>query len=176
MQTLYFSYGSNMNLNQMDYRCPAAVPVGAVQLDNYRLAFCGSALSAVATVLPEQGSHVDGVLWRITSECEQSLDRYEGYPHLYGKEQITVTDAQGHTHSVMVYTMNTPHRDRPGIPSNAYADGILTGAEQNGIAITPILKAIQASTQEFHTQRRGVREVEQLSFVTKPKRKNWYTR
>ena len=35
----YFAYGSNMNLEQMKYRCPAAEVVENVRLENYRLAF-----------------------------------------------------------------------------------------------------------------------------------------
>ena len=38
----YFAYGSNMNLEQMKYRCPAAEVVENVRLEDYRLAFRGS--------------------------------------------------------------------------------------------------------------------------------------
>jgi 3-deoxy-D-manno-octulosonate 8-phosphate phosphatase KdsC-like HAD superfamily phosphatase len=34
---LYFAYGSNINLEQMDYRCPDATVVGPVVLENYGL-------------------------------------------------------------------------------------------------------------------------------------------
>ena len=51
----YFAYGSNMNLEQMKYRCPAAEVVENVRLENYRLAFRGRAPgNGVATVLPEK--------------------------------------------------------------------------------------------------------------------------
>ena len=71
----YFAYGSNMNLEQMKYRCPAAEVVENVRLENYRLAFRGRAPgNGVATVLPEKGSYVEGVLWKITEACEKSLD------------------------------------------------------------------------------------------------------
>lgn len=66
----YFAYGSNMNLGQMRFRCPDAEVVGNVRLEDYRLAFRGRAPgNGVATVLPEKGSCVDGVLWRITEAC-----------------------------------------------------------------------------------------------------------
>lgn len=80
-ETYYFAYGSNMNLDQMAYRCPAASVVEKVKLEGYRLTFCGRGKgSGVATILPEEGSQVEGVLWKITPECEKSLDFYEGYP------------------------------------------------------------------------------------------------
>lgn len=40
--TLYFAYGSNINLDQMAYRCPAAEVVGPVVLENYRRATCSA--------------------------------------------------------------------------------------------------------------------------------------
>ena len=39
---LYFAYGSNINLDQMAVRCPAATVVGPVVLDNYELLFRGN--------------------------------------------------------------------------------------------------------------------------------------
>ena len=92
----YFAYGSNMNLEQMKYRCPAAEVVENVRLENYRLAFRGRAPgNGVATVLPEKGSYVEGVLWKITEACEKSLDFYEGFPSFYGKESIRVKNQDG---------------------------------------------------------------------------------
>ena len=75
-ETYYFAYGSNMNLDQMAYRCPAASVVENVKLEGYRLIFCGRGKGCgVATILPEEGSQVEGVLWKITPECEKSLGR-----------------------------------------------------------------------------------------------------
>ena len=54
----YFAYGSNMNLEQMKYRCPAAEVVENVRLEDYRLAFRGKAPgNGVATVLHQGGDH-----------------------------------------------------------------------------------------------------------------------
>lgn len=100
----YFAYGSNMNLEQMKYRCPAAEVVENVRLENYRLAFRGRAPgNGVATVLPEKGSYVEGVLWKITEACEKSLDFYEGFPSFYGKESIRVKNQDGVEKEVFVY-------------------------------------------------------------------------
>ena len=38
-ERLYFAYGSNINLDQMAFRCPNAEVEGPVTLDGYRLAF-----------------------------------------------------------------------------------------------------------------------------------------
>ena len=83
-EKLYFAYGSNMNLNQMAFRCPDAEVVESVRLEGYRLAFrTNGGGNGVATILPEEGSYVDGVLWRISERDEQHLDHYEGFPFLY---------------------------------------------------------------------------------------------
>ena len=79
-EKLYFAYGSNMNLNQMAFRCPDAEVVESVRLEGYRLAFrTNGGGNGVATILPEEGSYVDGVLWRISERDEQHLDHYEGF-------------------------------------------------------------------------------------------------
>ena len=95
---LYFAYGSNINLDQMAYRCPDAEVVGPVTLEGWELLFRGS---GVATIGQKDGSTVHGLLWQLTPDCERSLDRYEGYPHLYGKEPVTVRVAQGQEFTVM---------------------------------------------------------------------------
>lgn len=91
-ETLYFAYGSNIDLEQMARRCPAAQVVGPATLENYELAFRGSGF---ATIMPKEGSVVHGLLWSITPLCEQALDRYEGYPRHYTKELATVRGADG---------------------------------------------------------------------------------
>lgn len=135
---LYFAYGSNMNLDQMAFRSPDAEVVGVVRLDDHRLTFCGSGYAGVATILPQSGSHVDGVLWNISEADERHLDFYEGYPRLYGKEPIEVTDSSGQKMTVMVYTMNAPYKECPAPPSKAYLQGIVEGCRQNGIDPSPI--------------------------------------
>ena len=68
-ESYYFAYGSNMNLDQMAYRCPAASVVEKVKLEGYRLTFCGRGKGCgVATILPVSYTHLDVYkrqLWRI---------------------------------------------------------------------------------------------------------------
>ena len=123
---LYFAYGSNINLEQMDYRCPDATVVGPVVLENYELLF---RRGGFATIAPKEGGRVHGLLWSITPECERSLDLYEGYPRFYGKEMMDV-ELDGKTISAMVYVM-TPGQEF-GIPSDHYANVIWEGYESAG--------------------------------------------
>ena len=63
-----------MNLDQMEFRCPDAEVIGNVMVKDYRLAFRGNSRgNGVASILPEQGEQVSGVLWSITEKCEKDI-------------------------------------------------------------------------------------------------------
>ena len=106
---MYFAYGSNMNLDQMAYRCPAAEAVCTAKLEGYELFFAGRPGNGVASIRPKQGGTVVGVLWKLTEACEKSLDHYEGFPALYGKETVRVRGSDGTEHRVTAYTMQEPY-------------------------------------------------------------------
>ena len=149
---LYFAYGSNINLDQMAQRCPDAQVVGPVTLENYELLFRGNLRGAgVATIAPREGSTVHGLLWNITPECERSLDYYEGYPHLYGKEPVTVHGHDGQEHTVMAYVMTELCKE-PSIPSFYYYNGILEGYRQNGLPTASLKQAWEHCVEEVHRE------------------------
>jgi len=148
---LYFAYGSNINLNQMAYRCPAAEVVGPVVLNDYKLLFRGNYRgNGVATIAPHKGRKVHGLLWRITPECEKSLDVYEGFPRLYDKQPVTVRDQNGQAVTVMAYVMTDLCRE-PAVPSNVYYNGILEGYRQNGLPTAALERAWEHSVKEVLT-------------------------
>ena len=161
-KSLYFAYGSNMNENQMAFRCPDAQAVGTVRLEGYRLTFAGNGgRRGVATILPDKGGSVDGVLWRISARDEQHLDQYEGFPNLYRKETVMVRTSRGEKIPVMAYTMNAPYRDIPAFPSWEYLNGIITGCWQHQIDSWPVLEAIQIlreSRQKIPVRKKQDRE------------------
>ena len=124
---LYFAYGSNINLDQMRYRCPDAVVYGVGVLKNYELTFWGNwSRYGVATVIPHPGTDVPVAVWEISAADEQNLDRYEGWPHLYRKEDIEVAMNDGSVVTGMVYIMNETNM-RPAYPSTSYYNTIATG-------------------------------------------------
>lgn len=147
-ERLYFAYGSNINLDQMARRCPNAEVVGPATLNGYRLAFRSQ--SGVATILPAPAKQVKGLLWRLTPECEQSLDRYEGHPHFYYKdERINVLDKAGKEYTVMAYVMSREFEWEPHMPSMPYYMGIAEGYKQNGIPFRHLHNALDACKQEI---------------------------
>lgn len=126
----YFAYGSNLNFDQMAYRCPEATVVGTAKLDDYELAFRRGYL----TILPKEGASVEGLIWSVTDHDESQLDCYEGYPTFYDKETMTVTDADGTPHEIMVYTMNAPYRDQLLPVSSRYNAVVMQGCLDAGIS------------------------------------------
>ena len=144
---LYVAYGSNLNLAQMAYRCPGATVVGASKLTDYRLLFRGSHGYGVATVEPCTGHSVPVLLWDITREHEKELDRYEGFPFLYRKEDIEVV-LDGQPVSAMVYIMNTNEGTRGefmGLPSNRYFSTIAEGYASAGFNLDVLKEAEEYS-------------------------------
>ena len=82
---VYAAYGSNLNHEQMAIRCPNAKFIGVGHLLDHRLVF-----RRVADIEHEENSEVYVGLWKITPKCLQALDRYEGFPILYGRKTIKV--------------------------------------------------------------------------------------
>ena len=149
-ENLYFAYGSNLDLEQMAQRCPAAEIGGPVRLENYALRFRGSGF---ATVAPKKGSTVHGLVWKITPNCEQSLDRYEGYPRHYTKETVAVKDAAGAEIPVMVYIMAEPYCRQPALPSPYYYRVIQRGFEANGLPVESLQAAWSRTIDEVWSGR-----------------------
>ena len=99
--TLMFAYGSNLHLEQMARRCPAAVPLGRLRLKDWRLVFRG-----VADCIQEPGAICYGGVWRITPACEKALDVYEGVASgLYEKVYIPVKRTPHGETEMLIYCM-----------------------------------------------------------------------
>lgn len=140
---IYLAYGSNMNLEQMSYRCPGAKVLGGTKLNGYRLLFRGAGCGAVATIQKNESGSVPVLLWHITPADEAALDRYEGYPYLYRKETVKVR-FEGKWVSAMVYIMND---GRPlGYPSPYYYDVIRQGYIDAGFNLSVVAKAVKDSS------------------------------
>ncbi len=122
---LYFAYGSNLNFERMDIRCPTAKAFGRAMLAGYQLVF-----DRVATLIPKEDASTPGFVWEIDEEAELSLDLYEGYPLFYRKEQVIVQMEDGTAQNVMVYLMNT---NGYSLPPQTYLDIIIYGYEDAGL-------------------------------------------
>ena len=53
-----------------------------------------------------KGSHILGELYSVTDSVVGSLDRYEGYPHFYGKELVEIELEDGSLEQAYMYIMS----------------------------------------------------------------------
>lgn len=121
---LYIAYGSNINLEQMKYRCPHSKIVGTSEIKDYELEFRG-----VATIVLSKGSTVPVLIWELDERDLPTLNHYEGYPRLYRQEKMSF-ELSGKTCTGMAYLMNY---GKLAPPSRQYYNTILQGYRESGL-------------------------------------------
>ena len=104
MGKIYVAYGSNLSEEQMAYRCPSAKIIGTGLLRDWRLMFKGDLPNSYATVERWEGYDVPVLVWNLTVADEKRLDRYEGYPKAYIKQDVEVEMKDDKKITGMVYT------------------------------------------------------------------------
>jgi hypothetical protein len=121
----YAAYGSNLNVEQMKFRCPGAEMVGTAVIYGYRLMFKGSLTGSYLTIEPDPSSRVPVGIWKVTDKDVKALNAYEGYPRFYYKRPFNLFCSDGHRHKVFAYIMHEDHEF--GIPSAYYLSTCLAG-------------------------------------------------
>ena len=116
---LYFAYGSNLNLAQMYMRCPDSEVVGPGTLYGYKLMF-----RQHLDVEKDHRYQVEGTLFSVSEKDLEYLDRYEGVPRYYTREQVVISN---YTEDLIafVYIMRNQHHTSP--PSVGYWDIVSEG-------------------------------------------------
>lgn len=136
----YVAYGSNLNISQMSRRCPTAIIYGKGVLKNWTLTFRAMRGPAYATIEKNNDSAVPVAVWEIDRRSEEALDRYEGFPYFYYKENVVVEMEDGDTIRGMAYIMN--HCAIPGIPSYSYVRTIQEGYLDNNLDMKYLDKSL----------------------------------
>ena len=144
---LYTAYGSNLNIRQMKHRCPGARLYGTGVIKNFELQFKGKPHSAFATIAPKDGASVPVAVWEISKRNEQALDRYEGYPSHYFKQDVSV-QVDGKEITAMAYVMNL--KMNFGLPSPYYYEIVLEGYEDCRLNPAALAQALRESTVQFY--------------------------
>ena len=83
--SLYFAYGSNMNVEQMRRRIPDARVVGRAVLKGWRVVE-----RLYADIEKSSGGRVYGVLYLLSAKEMRRLDTFEGYPRAYDCGKVIV--------------------------------------------------------------------------------------
>lgn len=145
---LYVAYGSNLNIRQMKHRCPTAKLYGTGEIKDYELQFKGHPDSAFATIAPKEGASVPVAVWEIQPRDEKSLDRYEGYPSHYFKQNVPV-QLDGEEVNAMVYIMNL--KMGFGLPSPYYYQTVHEGYNDCGLNTDVLNTAVKESAERFYS-------------------------
>ena len=146
----YLAYGSNLNKEQMGFRCPGAKAVGTAVLENYALMFKGSGTGAYLTIEPKFGERVEVGVWEVNERHERLLDRYEGFPTFYYKKNVSVavTLSDGNVKEIpaFVYIMceNRPY----GLPSAEYIEICMAGFKNFGFDLDNLGKALELTAEK----------------------------
>jgi len=141
---LYVAYGSNMNLDQMEYRCPKSVVVGVGILKGWKLEF-----NYHANVYRSDDMHdeVPVLVWDIDDSEWSWLDSYEGFPYYYYKDTVDVW-VDGKRKKAIVYVMTDNGMDKKlrshntVLPSQSYFSCIEEGYIANGIDTEYLYKVL----------------------------------
>jgi gamma-glutamylcyclotransferase (GGCT)/AIG2-like uncharacterized protein YtfP len=130
----YWAYGMNTNLDSMSSRCPGAVCLGHAWINNYEFAF-----RTHADITKKLGARCHGVLWDISLDDLQALDRLEGFPYYYTRFHVKVCTDNFFVFAMTYQMTDQSHTQSPG---PGYLETVIEGYEQNGVPIDQIDHAI----------------------------------
>lgn len=128
----YFAYGSNLDDVQLRQRCPGATLETVGTLQDFRLEFTVRSAgwdAGAADVVEYPGGRVWGLVFDLTDEDLESLDRFEGYPEHYGRFVARIDTLDG-TLDSWVYSAERKHAFVA--PSRRYIEIIRAAAVRHG--------------------------------------------
>ena len=160
---LYVAYGSNLNIQQMRLRCPTAKFVGTGIVEDHELQFKGAANHSYATIAENEGETVPVAVWELQPRDEKFLDRYEGYPSHYFKQDISVKMDNGEEVTGMVYIMDL--KQKFGMPSAGYLMTVYDGYNDCKLDVEYLKNAVRNSAVKFAAELS-----EELLSAIKPKK------
>jgi gamma-glutamylcyclotransferase (GGCT)/AIG2-like uncharacterized protein YtfP len=148
LKLYYFAYGSNMNWEQMQRRCPSAKFVCVARLKDYRFAIarhsrlrnCGT-----ANIFVETGSEVWGIVYDVSEQELRILDDFEDG---YRRERMLVLAIGNSQSSVEVLVYMAEKEDNVPLPSSEYKQLVVAGAKHWNIPeiYLLMLEQLQAAT------------------------------
>jgi hypothetical protein len=108
--TVHFAYGSNMSRRLMQIRCPAAQAIGVTAVRGWRFIIMREGF---ASIVPEPGGIVYGVLWRLSPRDLAAINAYESLDSgLYVRRTLPVR-LHGQTMPALAYVSGRRGEGRP---------------------------------------------------------------
>jgi gamma-glutamylcyclotransferase (GGCT)/AIG2-like uncharacterized protein YtfP len=135
MTNVYFSYGSNMDVNKLKQICSSSKLLGVARVRGYRLSFSIESeywiwKGGVGDIIRDDGSEVWGLIYELSDSDLDTLDKYEVAPPVYRRISIEAMSAEKKVPGVWTYEV----AEKKGfvLPSKAYLDIIKSAAEKYG--------------------------------------------
>lgn len=156
---LYFAYGSNLDYTRMFSRCKSAKVYGYAELEGYKLVFMeNNSGRIVANLVESEGAITPGMIYDIVDSDIEVLDKYEGYPYVYGRETIKV-GYKGSEIECVTYVMAEEYYFRTkyatnkvvrgyGVPKRDYFNFILNGYVMFNLPQKKLLEAYEYSREK----------------------------
>lgn len=157
---LFFAYGSNMNPEQILSRCFKPEACAVARLADYGLSFYGASRrwdGGEATVTPQPGEEVWGVVYKLTHPDSERLDSWQDVrldgTGAYFHYPTEVVDAEGNSYPVLIYKRFLSGESNP--PSEEFMATVIAGAVHHGLptAYVEKLKGINCVTASFPAPR-----------------------
>lgn len=144
----YFAYGSNLDLMQMQLKCPDAQFVSTARLDGYKICFPRRSFvrdSATISIEPEAGESVWGALYEIEDKDLKRLDEREGYRAKRERDKnprnrVTVKVETSDERTVTAETYIAVPSENPGLPSPHYIGYLVASAAECGLPKSHLVK------------------------------------
>ena len=118
---MYFAYGSNLCIRQMNNRCPNNSKIGMGKLKGHRWIITKR---GYANVIKSPNEDVWGIIYQISMSDKEKLDVYEGVSKkCYVKENLDIL-IDGKIQNCLTYVDPTTEE---GVPTSTYANTIDEG-------------------------------------------------
>jgi len=151
VDTLYFTYGSNVSFDQMKKRCPSAQKLGLGILYGWEVAFGVEAPHLNGNTLgiyKNKNEHVWGVIYAISKKDKEELDKIEQGGYSPFEVSIKAENSQSHLNNVVTYVPSKPRSPVENSPDDRYLSVVLKGAKENQMQeFVEFLEAAKESKQ-----------------------------
>lgn len=144
---IYFAYGSNLNLQQMQYRCPSARLLGVGFKRGYALHFRGRGPGcAYLTVTATAGAVTPVAAFAVCPSDVRALDCYEGVATGHYRIEPVSVDISGYGRlRGFWYVMNGGKKFQP---SSQYVETVAAGYQIMGFNQSALYAALNECRQK----------------------------